>query len=986
MSVPMPGRFSWSVVAAVFLLGGAAAQAVPLEQKVGFPGEALPTEHWEVRAGNKAAVVVRDGRLVLRSTPGRGAEAVYTYYARRSEEARPAFGPFEAEAVVDDAAGVAVRFGLEGPGGWRLWLECDPAAGTATVGGGTGQEKKQAPLVLAGPGRVKLRWVADGGKVTAVVEDQAGAHPIAAWQGEIPEIVSFFIERPAGSEEASVAVESLRISPLAPREGMAEVLPRPGTPLSPDAGIPREILPQVGGEARGGYLWSRDEKALLPVRVSNIMEREAAFRLVQTVRDTGNAVVAEREERVVVGAGQDRVVETPLYQDRYGFYTVETRLLDEAGRVLGAPLYTDYGITAALPPGELSAENPVGTHGYPFANLGVKWVRYWDNGGGMFWSGIEREKGRWDWSAADAYVSRTLAAGMRPLMVLGMTPEWASSDPSYGTYVGRGAFSPASHLEDWAVYCREAARRYKGRVDHFEIWNEPNNNALGDEGFFFKGNVKQYLEVLQVAYRAVKEGNPDAVVLAPSATGHFFPFLRRLMELGGGDFFDVLSIHTYTTPFPPEIGYQFNGEKSYEERVARARAILREFGKEKPIWNTEVGFSYAPTVAGRRMNAQDVADEALPGIWPNWSSSWAFRPLDERRAAAFAVRFFLLSEALHIEKTFYHHRLMERADGRPYVLAPAVGWLSRLIDGAEYDREYDWGGQVKALGFRLKGGRYMVACWRIERETLAMNAEADAKVGQVDSAPLVGAAGQRSLGAVAGAGNTGRPYFAPGEACPVAVRFGEPVGGYDFWGNAVKAARRWDLGEEPRYLVFADRPDALAAVVERGEPARLPSAVTPFAATGRWVAAGTVARMDSPSVKSVFPGAIPLALTAGRSEAGGRVASASEVVLGTFHLPMPGLPPGRGRLLLEVRSNDKPSPDYSYTYGILGGDTLERLRPWPVIPIVEAMRGDGWSLMRGAMISASLPAPTELTLACDRSEGRIFSAWWIPDTQPHTAP
>ncbi len=628
----------------------------------------------------------------------------------------------------------------------------------------------------------------------------------------------------------------------------------------------------------------------------------------------------------------------------------------------------------------------MGTHGYPFANLGVKWVRYWDNGGGMFWSGIERVKGQWDWKVADAYITRTLAAGMRPLMVLGMTPEWATSDPSYGTYVGRGAFSPPLHLEDWAVYCREAARRYKGRVDHFEIWNEPNNNDLSDTGFFFKGNVKQYLEMLRVAYKAIKEGNPDAVVLAPSATGHFFPFLRKLMELGGGDAFDVLSIHTYTTPFPPEIGYQFNGEKSYAERVERARAIMREFGKDKPIWNTEFGYSYAPTVAGRRMNVQDVADEALPGIWPNWSPNWAFRPLDERRAAAFAVRFFLLSEALHVEKTFYHHRLMERSDGRPYVLAPAVGWLSRLIDGAEFDREYAWGDQVKALGFRLRGGRYMVACWRVERETLAMDAAADARVGQVDSAPLVGAAGQRGIGAAAGAGNTQRAYFPPGDESPVGVKFGEPVEGYDFWGNAVAASVRWEVGEEPRYLILPDRPGELAPAVEKGAPRRPPSAVTPFTAGGEWVAAGPVARMDTPTVKTVFPGAIPLALTAGTCEAGGRVASASEVVLGTFHLPMPGLPPGRGRLLLEVRSNDKPSPDYAYTYGILSGDALEKLRPWPVIPVVEAMRGEGWSLMRGAMISAELPSPTDLTLACDRSEGRIFAAWWIPDPHTNTAP
>ncbi len=68
----MPTFFSWSLAVAALLLGEPAARAVPLEQKVGFPGDTLAPEHWEVRAGNKAAVVVKDGRLVLRSTPGAG--------------------------------------------------------------------------------------------------------------------------------------------------------------------------------------------------------------------------------------------------------------------------------------------------------------------------------------------------------------------------------------------------------------------------------------------------------------------------------------------------------------------------------------------------------------------------------------------------------------------------------------------------------------------------------------------------------------------------------------------------------------------------------------------------------------------------------------------------------------------------------------------------------------------------------------------------
>ena len=96
------------------------------------------------------------------------------------------------------------------------------------------------------------------------------------------------------------------------------------------------------------------------------------------------------------------------------------------------------------------------------------------------------------------------------------------------------------------------AERYRGRIGHYQIWNEPNIFPEWGNNFV---DPQRYVELLCRTYQALKQVDPEIVVisgaLAPtiSLDGYFgfsdVIFLQEMYDLGAGDCFDVLSAQGY---------------------------------------------------------------------------------------------------------------------------------------------------------------------------------------------------------------------------------------------------------------------------------------------------------------------------------------------------------------------------------------------------------------------------------------------------------
>ncbi len=101
--------------------------------------------------------------------------------------------------------------------------------------------------------------------------------------------------------------------------------------------------------------------------------------------------------------------------------------------------------------------------------------RLWDSG--VTWAALEPERGSFAWAALDAEVAAAEQAGAEVTLTLGMTPEWASSNPGAASSYGAGATAMPAALADWDAYVAAVAARYRGRIAAYEVWNAPEDPA-----------------------------------------------------------------------------------------------------------------------------------------------------------------------------------------------------------------------------------------------------------------------------------------------------------------------------------------------------------------------------------------------------------------------------------------------------------------------------------------------------------------------------
>ncbi len=206
-------------------------------------------------------------------------------------------------------------------------------------------------------------------------------------------------------------------------------------------------------------------------------------------------------------------------------------------------------------------------------DAGIKWVRAGAGCSALDWGAVEKERGVFDWTNADAEVNGWIRdEGVDLLVILGYTPKWASSGPN-----GENSAPPRS-LKDWTDFVHAVVSRYKGKVKYWEVWNEP------DIGFW-TGTIEQYSDLLKSAYVAAKKADPECKVVFGGTAGVNLPFIERVYDTGGQYFFDVMAVHPY------QWGETFD-DAWFTLQLRNLRDLMdkrRDLHKE--IWLTELGWS-----------------------------------------------------------------------------------------------------------------------------------------------------------------------------------------------------------------------------------------------------------------------------------------------------------------------------------------------------------------------------------------------------------
>lgn len=261
------------------------------------------------------------------------------------------------------------------------------------------------------------------------------------------------------------------------------------------------------------------------------------------------------------------------------------------------------------------------------------------------WPYIEPKEGEFSWHHTDMVIEHAENQGLTVIARLGWVPRWARPEGGRKTSDLRTEEKTTlTHLDDehlitFAEFVGRFVARYRGRVKHVIIWNEPN---LSFEWGYRPVDPEAYTDLLREVYPRAHAANSDVVVLggalAPtlepedSAAGmNDLAFLARMYEAGAAPYFDALAAHAYGHTSSPEAPPSPDAINFRRVELLREVMIAHSDGT-KPIYVTEAGWNDHPRWTGAVTPAERVtytlgAYEWARQQWP-WCecvAMWAFR-------------------------------------------------------------------------------------------------------------------------------------------------------------------------------------------------------------------------------------------------------------------------------------------------------------------------------------------------------------------------
>lgn len=199
---------------------------------------------------------------------------------------------------------------------------------------------------------------------------------------------------------------------------------------------------------------------------------------------------------------------------------------------------------------------------------GIDWIRM-----DILWSDVEPEKGLWDFAKYDRLVDLLNRNGIRILAMLHYNAAWAKE------------WNTPPDTEDFTRYAQTVVRRYRGRIRHWEIWNEPNMDIYWKP----QDDLRGYAALLRSVSPAIRREDPRARILIGGLTMVSEKSLEDFYRNGGAGTFDIANLHPFVDPLDP------NAVQTLKGKVDRFRAVLEKHGDgAKPIWLTEIGCPGVP--------------------------------------------------------------------------------------------------------------------------------------------------------------------------------------------------------------------------------------------------------------------------------------------------------------------------------------------------------------------------------------------------------
>jgi hypothetical protein len=210
--------------------------------------------------------------------------------------------------------------------------------------------------------------------------------------------------------------------------------------------------------------------------------------------------------------------------------------------------------------------------------IGITWYR---NGAKATWGGIEKPAGQWNWDEFDQHTAYWDGLGIGYGLLL-----WGNNSKDAGGL-------PVKGIKDWGTYVTKLAEHVKGRVQWFEVWNEPPNFTREDQ------NAGDYGKVVAATYDAAKKVDKDFKIGIAAKSVHI-NYLKHAIRHGAKGKYDWVSLHPYEVL--GGVAENKGTEALYMHIVPTLRKMLKEADPAKanvPVIFTELGVDAGTTGHGK---------------------------------------------------------------------------------------------------------------------------------------------------------------------------------------------------------------------------------------------------------------------------------------------------------------------------------------------------------------------------------------------------
>ena len=281
------------------------------------------------------------------------------------------------------------------------------------------------------------------------------------------------------------------------------------------------------------------------------------------------------------------------------------------------------------------------------------------------WYEIQPSPEEWHWQVPDFAVRAADYYGLDLIVRLDQPPEWVLPRE------GATAASPFD-MNAYLDFVETVARRYRGRVRAYIIWNEP-NLALEWRA---PPDPEAYACLLQQAYMAIKQADPSALVisagLAPTNEQSERAlddrlYLKRMLQAGVLPCLDALGVHPYGFAFPPDDPRGEHDSLNMSRLLDLQAILAAQGGASTPIWATETGWT-----------TDALGEESWLAVTPQQQADYLVRAWERAGNTFPTLEVFTvwnLSTGLPPEDEKAGYSLLER-DGTP---KPAFGALQAAL-------------------------------------------------------------------------------------------------------------------------------------------------------------------------------------------------------------------------------------------------------------------------------------------------------------------